>query len=92
MIDDPIVTVHVPAVLRSYTEGVPEAMVSGYTVREALLALEREHPGVLAHVLEPDGGVSDSMRLFVGGCDVRTRQGLETPLAGEDVLAIVPAS
>ena len=44
MIDDPIVTVHVPPGLRSRT----------------------------------------------GCCDVRTRQGLETPLAGEDVLSIVP--
>lgn len=91
MIDDPIVTVHIPPALRPLTRGLQEAMVSGYTVREALLALEREHPGVLPHILGPEGRIGDSVRLFLGGCDVRTRQGLETPLAGEDVLAIVPA-
>jgi sulfur-carrier protein adenylyltransferase/sulfurtransferase len=89
-IDDPVVTVHIPAFLRRFSEGAEEAIVSGFTVSEALSALEREHPGILSQVLAPDGSIRPSVELFLGGNDIRCLQGLATPIASEELLAIVP--
>jgi molybdopterin converting factor small subunit len=89
-IDDPVVTVHIPEFLRRYTDGAEESIVSGFTVGEALSALEREHPGILSQVFEAGGGIRSSVELFLGGNDIRCLQGLATPIAGEELLAIVP--
>lgn len=90
MLDDPVVTVHVPEFLRGYTRGADETMVCGVTVAEALASLEREHPGILAEVLTAEGGIRPSLEVFLGGTNVLELQGLETPIGVEELVAIVP--
>jgi molybdopterin converting factor small subunit len=91
LLDDPVVTVHVPPALRRYTQGADETTVSGVTVGEALASLGREHPGILSEVMAEDGSVRAEFELFLGGTPVRELAGLETPIGFEELLAIVPA-
>lgn len=85
------VTIRIPTPLRDFTEGANQVAVDGATVLDALTALERAHDGVLTRVLTSDGRVRQFVNLYVGERDVRTLQGLATPLAAGDVLAIIPA-
>jgi len=92
MLDDPVVTVHVPSFLRRYTQGAEETMVCGLTVGEALASLEREHPGIAAELLTTDGDMRNSIEIFLGGTNVLQLSGLATPVGSEELIAILPAS
>ena len=51
------------------------------TVRDALAALERRHPGIAAQVLDGSGAVKPFIRIFVGPDDIGGLSGLDTTLA-----------
>ena len=48
-------TVRIPTILRSYTGGANEVTVDGGTLAEVLDALESNHPGIRARVLDDAG-------------------------------------
>lgn len=86
-----IVRVRIPMPLRSHTGGTDEVQVNASTVGDALQALGAAHDGLLARVLSPKGELRPFVNVFVGEHNVRVLDGLATPLADGDVLAIVPA-
>lgn len=92
MLDAPVVTIHIPEPLRRLTGGADEVTVSGETVADALAALEREHPGILAHLLDAQGEVGPGMDLYLGAEPIRDLDGLATPIMAEELLAIVPTA
>jgi len=85
------VTIRIPMPLRSYTQGAGEVQVEAGSVREALAALGAAHEGVLPRVLAPEGELRPFVNVFVGSRNVRSLDGLATPLADGDVVAIIPA-
>lgn len=87
----PTVTVRIPTPLRSFTSGADEVRAEGATVADALAALRSSHEGLVENVLAPDGELRSFVNVFVGSDNVRSLQGLQTPLSEGDVLAIVPA-
>lgn len=87
----PTVTVRIPTPLRSFTGGADEVRAEGATVGEALSALRASHEGLVENVLDPEGELRNFVNVFRGSDNVRSLQGLETPLSEGDVLAIVPA-
>ncbi|MBI2308318.1 MAG: molybdopterin-synthase adenylyltransferase MoeB [Rhodocyclales bacterium] len=85
------VTIRIPTPLRGFTAGADSVAVVAATVGEALQALGRAHPGILERVLAPDGEPRQFVNIYLGADNVRVRQGLATPLAAGEVLAIIPA-
>jgi molybdopterin converting factor small subunit len=83
--------VRIPTPLRPFTKGADEVRVHGATVSEALANLGEKCPGLLERVLDKDGRLRAFVNVFVGANDVRTLQGLATPVANGAVLSIVPA-
>lgn len=89
MIEEPVVAIHIPPVLRAYTQGRDEVMASGDTVRDVLEALEHEHPGVLARVVSPAGAVAPGLEVWLGGSNIAGLSGLATPIGLEELVSIV---
>lgn len=85
------VRIRIPMPLRTYTNGADEVVVEASTVREALAALTARHDGLQPRVLGPDGELRQFVNVFLGSRNVRTLQGLATPLDSNDVLSIIPA-
>ena len=86
------VTVRVPTILRSYTGGESEVAVDGAsTLTELLDALEANHPGIRARVLDDDGKLRRFVNLYVGDEDVRFAGGLQTPTPDGVTVSIIPA-
>lgn len=83
--------IRIPAPLRGRTEGRAEVRVDGGSVRTALEALDRAHPGLAEVLFDARGQLHRFVNVFVGDADVRELQGLDTRVADDDVLAIVPA-
>ena len=85
------VTVRIPTQLRPLTGGAGEVEVEGATVRDAIGALEHDHPGMEARLLDEQGALRRFVNLFVADEDVRFLQGLDTDLAAGITVSIVPA-
>jgi molybdopterin synthase sulfur carrier subunit len=75
--------VRIPPMLRSETSGEREVLVEGGTVRELLDDLTSRFPGL--------HGQLEYANVYVGGEDIRTREGYETPVAESDTVILLPA-
>jgi sulfur carrier protein ThiS len=80
----------IPPPYQGPTRGVGRIQVEGATLRACLEAVEKEHPGFLAQVVDGRGAVHRFVRLFVNG--ERVDEGdLARSLEAEDELEIVAA-
>ncbi|MEX2503532.1 MAG: MoaD/ThiS family protein [Egicoccus sp.] len=84
-------TVRIPSPLRHLAGGRPEIEVTGQDVRSVIAGLEALYPGVGGRLLDADGRLHRYVNVFVGDAEIRTRAGLDTPVAPDDTLSIVPA-
>ena len=75
--------VRIPPTLRSETAGEREVIVEGETVRDLLDDLTARFPGLQ--------GQLEYANVYVGGEDIRTRDGYETPVAESDTVILLPA-
>ena len=85
------ITVQIPAPLRPFADGASELDVPAATVGEALANLGEERPALLSRILTPEGELRPYVNVFVGERNVRRLDGLRTPVAPGDVMAIIPA-
>ena len=84
------VTVKLPTQLRAAAGGQATAQVQGATVGEALESLFAEH-GELRDRLMQDGDLRRFVNVYVDDEDVRTLDGLATPVREGGQLTILPA-
>lgn len=85
------VTVKIPTQLRSLTDGNGEVEAQGATIGELIRALEGNHPGLGARLLDDTGQLRRFLNLYVDDEDVRFLDGLETPLSESATVTIIPA-
>jgi sulfur-carrier protein len=85
------ITIHVPAVLRTYCAGTSKLHLSAQTVRAALEQIERSHPALYRSICDETGLVRRHVNVFVNTAHVRDLEGLDTALAPGDVVSILPA-
>ena len=91
------VTVRVPTILRTYTDGVAEVAVdpssaaSGATLAGVLEALDAAAPGIRARVVDEDGRLRRFVNVYVDDDDVRFLDGLETPTPAGASISVIPA-
>ena len=75
--------IRIPPTLRAETGGEREVIVQGQTVRDLLDDLTVRFPGL--------NGQLQYANVYVGGEDIRTREGYETPVAQGDTVILLPA-
>jgi molybdopterin converting factor small subunit len=83
-------TVRIPPPLRTETAGAPVVEAKGGTVRDVLADLAARFPSLGSRVLE-NGDVAGFVNVYVGGEDVRTRDGLDTPVSEGETIILLPA-
>jgi molybdopterin converting factor small subunit len=84
----------VPPPYRGPTQGRARIEVSGATVRECLLAVERRYPGFAEQVFDGAGKVHRFVSLFVNGDEIEReieREALDRPLSDADRVEILAA-
>ncbi len=82
--------VRVPPVLRQEAGGAREVEASGDTLRELLEDLSVRVPALGTKVYL-DGELQSFVNVYVDGEDVRTQNGLETPVAEGSTVILLPA-
>jgi sulfur-carrier protein len=85
------VTVRIPTILRTYTDGAAEVAADGGTLAEVIDALEANHPGIRARVLDDDGRLRRFVNVYVNDDDVRFADGLATPTPDGASVSVIPA-
>jgi molybdopterin synthase sulfur carrier subunit len=84
------VAVRIPPTLRAEVGGARELVASGDTVADVLDDLVGRYPALAAQLL--DGGeLASYVNVYLGGEDIRTREGVETPVRDGDQLILLPA-
>ena len=82
--------VRIPPVLRTEAGGEREVEASGGTVRELLEDLSSRLPALGARVYAA-GEIHSFVNVYVDGEDVRTRDGLDTPVREGSTVILLPA-
>jgi molybdopterin synthase sulfur carrier subunit len=82
--------VRIPPTLREESGGEREVLAEGTTVREVLDDLGARFPALGARILD-NGGIAPFVNVYVEGEDVRTREGLDTPVGEASTVILLPA-
>jgi molybdopterin converting factor small subunit len=77
--------------LRGHAAGNSAVAVDGETIGDVLASLETTYPGLAGQVLTSDGSLHRFVNVFLNDDDVRYLEQLETKLAPDDVVSILPA-
>jgi len=85
------VSVRIPTILRTYTGGAAEVAVEGATLAEVIDALEKDHAGIRARILDDEGKLRRFVNLYVNEEDVRFAEGLATAIPDGGNVSIIPA-
>jgi sulfur-carrier protein len=79
--------VRIPPTLRAEVGGARELEADGDTVAEVIDDLVDRYPPLGAQLLQ-DGELAPFVNVYVGGEDVRTRDGLDTEVRSDDKLIL----
>jgi molybdopterin converting factor small subunit len=85
-----VTVVRIPPTLRAETNGERQVEASGATLGAVLEDLTARFPGLGAQIYE-DGDLAPFVNAYVEGEDVRTREGLETPVREGSLVILLPA-
>jgi molybdopterin converting factor small subunit len=82
--------IRVPPVLREEAGGAREVEAAGRNVRELLEDLSTRLPALGARIYG-EGAIRSFVNVYVDGEDVRTRDGLDTPVRDTSTVILLPA-
>jgi cysteine synthase B len=85
-----VTKVRIPPTLRAEVGGVREVEASGSSMRELLNDLAGRYPGLGAQILN-DGEIAPFVNVYLDNEDVRTLDGLDTPVAEGSTVILLPA-
>jgi sulfur-carrier protein len=83
-------TVRIPPTLRPDAEDRREVAAAGATVGEVLQDVSEQFPALRARIFE-NGNIARFVNVYVGGEDIRTQDGLATPVADDATVILLPA-
>lgn len=82
--------IRIPTPLREYAGNQATVTVSGDTVGAALTDLVTQHPELRNHLFNNDA-LRNFVNVFLGEEDIRFLDGLDTPIAADASLRIIPS-
>ncbi|RCG22405.1 MoaD/ThiS family protein [Sphaerisporangium album] len=85
------VSVRIPTILRTYTDGAAEVKGEGATLRDVLQKLDADFPGIGARILDETGNLRRFVNVYVGEEDVRFIDGLDTVTPDGVQVSVIPA-
>jgi molybdopterin synthase sulfur carrier subunit len=86
-----VTRVRIPPTLRDAVGGAREVDASGSTVRELLSDLAERFPGLGSQVLENGSEIAPFVNVYVNNEDVRLGDGMDTAVASDSTLIVLPA-
>ena len=85
------VSVRIPTILRTYTDGESEVSAEGDTLAAVLDDLDANYSGIKGRVLDEGGELRRFVNVYVGNDDVRFLENLATPTPDGTQISVIPA-
>ena len=85
------VSVRIPTILRTYTNGESEVSADGGTLAAVLDSLEQSYPGIRGRIVDEQGAIRRFVNVYVGNDDVRFLDALDTPTPAGAQVSVIPA-
>jgi sulfur-carrier protein len=85
------VSVRIPTILRTYTEGESEVTAEGDTLAAVLDDLDANYSGIKGRVLDEGGELRRFVNVYVGNDDVRFLDNLATATPDGTQISVIPA-
>lgn len=85
------VSVRIPTILRTYTNGSAEVTADPGTLREVIAGLDVTYPGIRGRIVDETGNLRRFVNVYVGDEDVRFAEGLDTPVPAGSRVSVIPA-
>jgi sulfur-carrier protein len=82
--------VRIPPTLRAEVGGIRELDARGDTVRAVIEDLAARYPPLGAQLLA-DGELASYVNVYLGGEDIKTLDGLDTPVYDSETIILLPA-
>jgi cysteine synthase/molybdopterin converting factor small subunit len=86
-----VIRVRIPPTLRTEVGGAREIEAAGGTLRDVLSDLAERFPSLGRQVLEDGDGIAPFVNVYLDREDVRTLQGLDTPVREGATVILLPA-
>jgi cysteine synthase/molybdopterin converting factor small subunit len=86
-----VIRVRIPPTLRGEVGGAREIDAAGDTVREVLDDLAERYPALGRQVLDDGNGLASFVNVYLNSEDVRTLDGLDTPIQAGSTVILLPA-
>ena len=86
-----MIRVRIPPTLRTEVGGAREIEAAGGSLRDVLADLAERFPALGRQVLEDGNGLAPFVNVYVDSEDVRTLQGLDTPVDEGSTVILLPA-
>lgn len=83
--------IRIPTPLRPFVGDRSEVAVQGGTAGEAFSDLLEQFPGLRPHLTTPEGQLRPFVNLFLDQDNLKDLSGLDTPLAEQDKLLLIPS-
>jgi molybdopterin converting factor small subunit len=85
------VSVRIPTILRTYTNGESEVSADGGTLAAVLDSLEQSYPGIKGRIVDEQGTIRRFVNVYVGNDDVRFLDALDTKTPEGAQVSVIPA-
>jgi molybdopterin converting factor small subunit len=85
------VSVRIPTILRTYTNGDSEVSADGSTLAEVIENLDAAYPGIKGRILDEQGAIRRFVNVYVGNDDVRFLDALDTKTPEGAQVSVIPA-
>ena len=85
------VSVRIPTILRTYTDGVSEVTAEGDTLAAVLDDLDATYSGIKGRILDEAGNLRRFVNVYVGNDDVRFLDDLATATPDGTQISVIPA-
>jgi sulfur-carrier protein len=85
------VSVRIPTILRTYTDGASEVDAAGGTLAEVIDSLDASFPGIKGRILDEQGAIRRFVNVYVGNDDVRFLDALDTSTPDGTEVSVIPA-
>jgi len=85
------VSVRIPTILRTYTDGESEVTAEGDTLAAVLEDLDANFNGIKGRILDEGGELRRFVNVYVGNDDVRFLENLATATPDGTQISVIPA-
>jgi len=84
------ITVIIPGSLKEWLGSSDQATCEGKTIGECIDYLDKKFSGFKCRVVDEKGEISSSVMIFLEGQNLRSLNGLATPVKDGDEVSIIP--